>query len=451
MPKTINRIFSKEYKKFLRTLIFLALPIILQEFMAHTVNFMDIWMVGQLSLEAVTGIGLSKRLFFLFILLIFGINSGSAIFMGQYWGKQEMTGIHRVLGIAFTVNITVAFIFAAIALFAPRWFLSILTSNPYVIEEGVRYLAVAGIIYLLTSVSFTILITLRSIRQTKIPMFASACALVIKLIINYLFIFVLDMGVVGAAWGTVFARIVEIIVQIYFIRRYKLPIFTNIRKHFAFDLPYIKNFFKITLPVIGNEFIWALGIFMYDVAYQFTGSEGQGAFQISDNVQHIFMLPGIAIGAASGIMIANHLGAGESGAAVASSKKCVGTGAAITVIMGIALFFAAPFIASTYNVSESVQNLVATNLTIVTLFMIPRTVNYFFIVAILRQGGDTLFCLILDTASVWLIGIPLAFLGAYVLGLPIYFVLALVYVEEVIKFFIAFARYRKNRWANKLV
>ena len=439
-------------KKFLRTLIFLALPIILQDLMAHSVNFMDIWMMGQLSDEAVIGVSLSKRLFFLYILITFGVNSGAAIFMGQYWGKGEVGGIHRVLGIAFVTNIIVAAIFAGIAFFAPHWFMSILTSDPAVIEQGVQYLAVASLIYMLTAISATILMALRSIRQTKLPMFASACALIVKLAVNYILVFQLNMGVVGAAWGTVAARMVEIAVQIILIRRHRFPIFTSISRHFDFNLGYVKNFFKVSLPVVGNEFFWALGIFMYDVAYRFTGSVGQGAFHISDNIQHIFMAVGISIGAASGVTIANHLGAGERDEAIAASRKCVAIGAIVTGIMAVLLFTIGPFIIGTYdNVSAYVQSLASTNLSIIAIFMIPRTVNYFFIISILRQGGDTMFCLLLDTGSVWLIGIPLAFLGAYVLGLPIYLVLAMVYLEEIVKLFIAGARVRKNRWANKLV
>jgi putative MATE family efflux protein len=442
----------KSNKKFLRTLLFLALPIILQDLITHSVNFMDIWMMGQLSDEAVIGVGLSKRLFFLYILITFGVNSGAAIFMGQYWGKGEVGGIHRVLGIAFVTNFIVAAIFSSIALFASHWFLSILNTDPAVIEQGMQYLAVAPLIYLLTAVSTTTLMALRSIRQTKLPMFAGACALVIKLAVNYILVFELNMGVAGAAWGTVAARMVEITVQIILIRKHRFPIFTGIRHHFDFNLGYVKNFFKVALPVIGNEFFWALGIFMYDVAYRFTGSAGQGAFYISDSIQHFFMVAGISIGAASGVTIANHLGAGERAEAISASRKCVAIGAAVSGLMAVLLFIIGPFIVATYDdVSPYVHSLAATNISVIALFMIPRTVNYYFIISILRQGGDTMFCLLLDSGSVWLIGIPLAFLGAYVLGLPIYLVLALVYLEEVIKFFIAGARVRKNRWANKLV
>jgi len=442
----------KNNKKFLRALIFLALPIMLQDLMSHSVNFMDMWMMGQLSPEAVTAVGLSKRLFFLFVLVIFGVNSGASIFMGQYWGKGDTGGIHRVLGIAFVTNIIMAVVFAGIAIFAPRWFMSIFTSNPVVIEQGVQYLAVASLIYLLTAVSFTIIIALRSIRQTKIPMFAAACSLVVKLALNYFFVFELDMGIVGAAWGTVFARITEIIVQIILIRKYRFPIFTSIARHFDFDFAYVKNFFKTTLPVIGNEFVWALGVVVYEIAYQFTGDSGQSAFYVSDSIQHIFMIAGISIGAASGVTIANQLGAGDRDEAIATSRKCVAVGIVVSIVMGVLLFVIGPFIVGTYdNISTYVQNLAVSNLTIISLFIIPRTINYYFIISILRQGGDTMFCLLLDTGSVWLIGIPLAFLGAYVLGLPIYLVLALVYVEEVVKIFIAGNRVRKNRWANKLV
>ena len=451
--KMKNRFYnSLENKKFLRTLIFLAIPMILGELMAHSVNFVDMWMVGQLSLESITGLGLSKRLFFLFIMLVFGINSGGAVFMGQYWGKGDVTGIHRVLGIALSFNLAVSAIFAGIAIFAPRWFMSILTSNPAVIEEGVRYLAVASITYFLTSISFTIVVAMRSIRQTKLPMISSFFALLTKIAVNYLLIFVLDMGIVGAAWGTVASRSIEICVQIYLIKRHRLPIFTHWRKHFAFDVGYLKKFAKTALPVVGNEFAWGLGIFMYEVAYQFTGTAGQGALQLSENIQHIFMIAGISTGAASGIIIANHLGAGEKEAAIKASRRCVAIGTVITAFMAIVLFLTAPFIVSTYgSISSEVQAIASSNLMIIALFMIPRTINYYFIISILRQGGDTMFCLLLDTGSVWLIGIPLAFLGAYVLGLPIYLVLTLVYIEEVVKFFIAGHRVRKNKWANKLV
>ena len=442
---------SAENKKYLRTTFVLALPIILQELMSHSVNFVDMLMVGQLSLEAITGLGLSKRLFFLFILLVFGVNSGGAVFIGQYWGKKDVTGIYRVIGIALTVNLFVSLIFASVAFFAPRWFLSILTSNPAVIEEGARYLAVAGISYFLSAISLTLLVALRSIRQTKIPMFASACALVTKVGITFLFIFVLDLGIVGAAWGTVIARVIEISVQVFLIKKHRLPILTKLRQHFDFDFAYVKKFFKVTLPVMINEFMWALGIFMYEVAYQFTGTAGQGAFQISESFQHLFMISGISIGAASGIMIANHLGAGEKEAAVKYSRKCLVLGTVVTGIMAALLFFASPVIIAVYNVDVEVQQLAVSNLMVVALFMIPRTINYYFIISILRQGGDTVFCLILDISSVWLIGIPLAFLGARVLGWPIYGVLAIVYLEEVVKFFIAGNRVRKNRWANKLV
>ena len=448
---TIKKILSVENKKFLRILIFLALPIILQEFMNHAGNFIDMWMVGQLSLESITGLGLSKRLLFLFILLVFGVNSGSAIFMGQYWGKKDVAGIHRVMGIAFTANLFITTIFASIAIFAPRWFLSILTSDPAVIEEGARYLTIASITYFLTAISFTLVVVLRSMRQTKIPMFASGCALIAKIAANYILIFVLDMGIVGAAWGTVVSRSIEITVQILLIKKYRLPVFTSLRKHFDFDLAYVKKFFKVSLPVIGNEFAWSLGVFMYDVAYQFTGTAGQGAFQISDSIQHMFMLTAISIGAASAVMIANHLGAGERDLAIKNSKKCVAVGTVVVTFMAILLFLLGPLIVSTYNVAEDVQNLAATNMGIIAISMLPRTINYYYIISILRQGGDTVFCLLLDTGSVWLIGIPLAFLGAYVLGLPIYWVLAMVYVEEGIKFFFARARVRRGKWANTLV
>ena len=409
------------------------------------------WMVGQLGIDSINAVGLSNRLFFLFILLVFGVNSGSAIFFGQYWGKGEISGIHKVLGISFITNMLLSSIFASVAIFAPRWFLGILTQNPDVIELGVGYLRILAASFFLSAFSLSLVAVLRAVRQVKIPMLASFIGLLFKLGINYLIIFVFDFGIVGAAWGTIGARIIEISIQIWMIKRFRLPIFASIREHFAFDMAYVRNFFKTTLPVILNEGIWALGIFIYEIFYQFAGHYSQSAVQISENVGHMFLMLGFAIGHASGIIVANTLGAGDKELTISSSNKSLVIGGIIAVFIGILLFFAAPPILSTYNVPPDVARMATNNLRIVSSMAVFRILNFFFIVGILRNGGDTLYCMFVDVLCVWLIGIPMAFLGTIVLGLPIYIVVAMVHMEEVIKFFVNLYRYKKGNWAKKLV
>ena len=103
-----------------------------------------------------------------------------------------------------------------------------------------------------------------------------------------------------------------------------------------------------------------------------------------------------------------------------------------------------------YSVSEEVAGDVSLCLIAFSLFMPFKMYNYVNVVGVLRSGGDTKFCLFLDCAGVWLIGIPLAFLGGLFWKLPIYIVYALVMTEEIFKFVLGIYRYRTKKWIRNL-
>ena len=90
-------------------------------------------------------------------------------------------------------------------------------------------------------------------------------------------------------------------------------------------------------------------------------------------------------------------------------------------------------------------------LTIVSAAMWLKAANMMIIVGILRSGGDTRFGLFADVAPVWLIGIPMALVGAFVLHLPIYLVVLMALMDEVTKFVIGVWRVASGRWINNVV
>jgi len=283
-------------------------------------------------------------------------------------------------------------------------------------------------------------------------MISSAAAFCSKILLNFVFIFVLELGVVGAAWATVAARFVEIIVQAWIIKGRKLPILAKPSAYFNWGgRKFLANYFRISAPVILNEGVWAFGVFFYDVAYQFAGNEAQGAMQITANIEAMFMVVGMGFGVGSSIIISNLLGEGKRKEAIAYSRKCLKTGALITTVMALLLLATSPFILMTYEITDEVRRLARNNLFVVAAGMTVKTLNFYNIVGILRRGGDTVFCLLLDAGSVWMIGVPLAFLTARVLGWPIYWVLAAVYFEEAVKIFFSMRRVGSNRWAQRLV
>ncbi len=449
----INKLKSLDWgdKSFYRRLIYLSLPIIGQEFLNALVNILDSFMVGTLGLSAINGVGFGNQIFFLFFLILFGINSGSAMFMGQFWGKGDVKSIHKVMGITFTSSSIVAVFFIIGSLLIPEVLIGFYSSDAAVIKEGSTYLRTVSPVFLIAAIVFAVNAALRSIGQTKMPMATTLVALVCNATLNYIFIFILKWGVFGTALATAIARSIELAAQIFLINAYKMPVATKIREYFRANWIFVKDFYKLTTPVIINEFVWALGTTIYNVAYKGCGNESQGSVQISEVVLRLFMVIGFGIGSGCGILLANSLGAKEFEKAKVYARKCLLIVVPVSMVMASLLILFSPIIVGIYDVSPAVREMAAKNLLVVAFALILKNYNYATIVGILRSGGDTKYCLFLDMAGVWFVGVPMAFIGAYLLKWPIYFVLILVSLEEVFKFILSTKRVLSDVWVRNIV
>lgn len=440
---------------FFKTMISIALPITLQNLISSSLNMVDTVMVGELGETQIAAVGLANQFFFLFSLLLFGINSGTSIFISQFWGKKDILNIRRVLGIALLSGGILSLIFTFIALIAPEMVLKIFTEDRNVIKFGIGYLRIVSLSYLITAVSFSYSFASRSIGHAKLPMTVSGVSLIANTVLNYLLIFgkfgFPQMGVEGAALATLISRVVEVIliVGIIYYKRYALA--CRVKEMFDLSSSFILKFFKTTIPVILNEGFWSLGMTMYSAAYARIGTGAVAAVQISNTVQNIFMVIFFGLGNACAVMIGNKIGAGKNETAIEYAKKFSILGPSLGIFMGLALILSSRLVLKLFNVSSSVNDDALKILFILALFMAIKVFNIILVVGILRSGGDTRFSMFLEMGSVWLIGVPLAFLGALVWKLPIYMVVALVSVEEIVKALVGIPRVVSKKWVKNVV
>ena len=436
---------------FFRNLGWLAIPIIINEMLNSLINMMDTFMTGKLGAASVTAIGLGNQVFFLFSLIIFGICSGASIFMGQYWGNNDIKSVHKVMGIAYLMVILDSAIFFVGALFFPEIIMGIYSKDPEVIRLGAGYLRVVGFSYVLTGLIVVNNAALKATRCAMQPMITTFISLIVNIICNSIFIFVMKMGVVGAAFGTLCARTIELITQIVIIKARNNAVLTDFGDYFKLDKAFLKNYFIITTPVLLNEFMWALGTTVYNIAYKYAGTISQAAVQVANVVQNLFVVFGMGVGASCGILISNALGARDKDKAIDYAKKCTYLAILCSVFLGAVLFTISPFVVNLFDIENEGKHYAELMLWVVSIGMLFKTINYINIVGILRNGGDTIFCFICDTASVWLVGVPMAFLGAKYLGLPIYVVYAMVYSEEVFKTIVSQTRVIRKTWLKTVI
>ncbi len=443
---------SKDNKAFFSRLLLLAFPIIIQEFMYSAVNMLDNIMIGRLGLYEITAVGLANQVFFLFILVMFGINSGSSIFMGQFWGNNDKSSVHKTMGVCVVLGLIGTLFFFVMAFFFPHKIMYLYSGgNKEVDALGVSYLKIVSFAYFFCAISVAINTSLKSIGKTFYPMLTTLIALIANGVLNFVFIFIFKWGVPGAAIATLISRILELTAQLIIINVKRLPIRGKLSSYFSADRKFLKEYFIITTPVIINEALWAVGNTLYTIIYKYTGTEGQGAVQIASTLQHLFMVLSMALGSATGIMLANLLGAGEREKAISYSRKSLAVGTAIGIAMGVFILLASPFVLSFFKVSDLVKGYARNIIYIMSFTILFRTLNFTTIVGILRSGGDTKFCLLIDVLSVWLVGVPFAYVGAKFFGLPVYFVYFLACCEEYVKLVFALVRTFKNKWARSVI
>ena len=150
-----------EQSLFLKNLFSIALPIILQNFLSSLVNMLDTIMVGQLGHIEIAAVGLANQIFFVMTIVIFGIASGGAIFITQYWGKKDTDGMLRSTGVMLSASIVVSIFFFLMATFAPEFCLSIYSKDQEVIQKSSPYLKVVAPCYIFTAISLAFAQALR--------------------------------------------------------------------------------------------------------------------------------------------------------------------------------------------------------------------------------------------------------------------------------------------------
>ena len=442
-------------KKFFKSAITLALPIALQNFILSSLNLVDNIIIGGLGDTSIASVGLANQYFFLLNLVLFGVISGASIFTSQYWGKRDTTNIKRVLGLCIITSVIVSGIFMLGALLIPNYIIGIFSRDKTVVHIGGNYLKIICFSYIVTGISFTYSVILRSIGQVKAPMIVSIIALGINTFLNFSLVYGIGtfhgIGVYGSAVATLIARFIEFSMMLCTVYKLKFPIAGSFSELFDLSLAFIKRFFKIAIPVILNESIWALGVTVYAAIYAHMGTDVIAATNIAGTIDRLSMVVFFGFGNAAAIMIGNKIGEKKEKEAFLYAKRFIIINPIIGVLVGVIIYTGAPILLNAYNVSPNVHEYSKQILHVIGIFLWVKVFNYTNVVGILRSGGDTKFCLFLDMGGMWLVGVPLVAIAGLYWHLPIGQVYIFVFMEEVSKLIVGLPRIPSKKWINNLV
>lgn len=441
----LNYIGDKEfYLKTFRVTFPLAMTMLLTSCM----SIIDSIMVS--SIGMVTAVGNATQIITLSNGITWGITSGIAIFAAQFYGAKQFDKMGKTLGLSIILSLINALIWISVSYLFPDQILLFYLDDFEVLEYSRRYLQIVVLAEIPLALNNSIGIMYRSEHNTKLTFIISLFGAIFNIFFNYLFIFVLDIGVEGAALGTLIAQSLVFLIYVFYIIKDK-PSFILGVENFKLPLSFVKPIFARIIPLIINETLFGFGMTLFVKAFGLLGTQSMDAYYVANQIFNLFLFLVHGYGSAVSILIGTRLGQGRIELAKQEAKYQLGLGAMLAV--GLIIFiiiFKAPLL-GLYNVQDMNTFIVCEGLLSVFAFKVFMRMFNFLMFSTLKAGGDAGILNFLDSGIMYLVGIPIAFISILVFKIDsIVLVLLLCQIEQVVRFILTYRRYRTGTWANDL-
>ncbi len=445
-------------KRFYKNIAAITIPIALQNLITFATNMMDTVMLGRADNTGtfLSASSLANQPFFILSLVCFGLAGASTVLSAQYWGKRDTASIRAIFSIVLKIAFLLSLLMTLAVLLFPAAIMGLYSNNSEIIEAGVSYLKILGFAYILFGLSNTMICCIRSIELVKISVVVNITSFCTNVFLNWVLIFghlgAPALGIRGAAIATLTARIAEFIITftyIFFIDKrlkFRPKHLLLMNKVFAVDL------FKHGLPVFINEVMWSLGITVQaavlgHIAY--SAGDPVAANSIASTVQQLSTVVIFGIANAAGIIIGKSIGSGNIERAGTEAQTLKYLSYVVGVAACIIILLLKNIVIDFYTVGAETKLLAHQLMITIAFITIGVSVSSISIVGILRGGGDTRYCMIMEIVALWFIATPLAILASF-LQLPVPAVLVMMKIDEPLKSIASVIRINSGKWIKSL-
>ena len=441
-----------ERKRSLRKeIVRLALPIALQQFMTALVGACDAIMLGKLSQDAMSAVSLATQVTFVFNLFMFAFMAGENMFVAQYYGKGDYTGISQVFSLVTKICGCIAVVFLAGTLFFPEQLMRILTNEEILIVLGSEYLRVIGISYVFSGIAQIFLAIMKNCGAVNMSTLINGVMVILNIALNAVFIFGLSgfpkMGIKGAALATVLATVVQFLWSVGYvlcrIRAVKFSLKSCEKKLFG-------RFWQKAVPLLINNLAWGIGFSMYSVIMGHLGTDAVAANGIANISKNLVVCFCLGLGNAGSIIVGNRLGADRLQEAKEVGETLTKTAIIAGIVSGLVLIALSPFITKMVDLTPTARGYLQKMLLISSYYIAGKSVNCMTIGGIFAAGGDSKFGMLCDSVTLWCIIVPLGCICAFILKLPVMVVYFVLNLDEIIKLPVVYKHYKKYKWIKNL-
>lgn len=444
-------------KAFYLSALSVMIPVTIQQLINNLFNMVDNVMVGSLDIEglAMSAVTVANKPYLIFFGIFFGLTGAGGLMISQYFGANDRKTCQGLFSLQMALGACNALVFMALLFFFPGQIMGIFVSDERTIALGVRYLRVVCLSYLPAAVSSTCIFSMRALGQNKTSMLVSLITMGVNAVWNYVLIFgklgFPAMGVEGAAWGTVIARVVEMGFYVTLLLRKRMIFTTELTAFRSLKRSVVRTYFQKAVPLVVNELLWTVGMSVFFWCYARLDEASLPAITISELCFQIAAVMAMGNSSAVSVLIGAELGANQLRRAKDNCKKLL----SLVVVIGTAcallcalLGFVLPY---AFTVSDALRR-TASKLACIIAVLAPLNFVYAFCFFCLRAGGDTRNAMLLDSGYMWVVPVPAAVAMALFLPgqLSVFGAMAVIQVLMNIKVVVALRVLRKGRWVRNI-
>lgn len=453
----LHTLFKKIDLPFYREALALALPIAFQNLLTSCATLIDTAMVVGLGNAETSAMGVAARFTFLLNIICFGISSGCAALLSQYWGAKDLPNARRSLGFALLLAMVFGLVYTGAMLAFPEQLLRIFNDEPLIISLAADYMRTFALGVPFLVFAQILCVALRAVQNVRLPLISSAISVVVNTALNYCLINgrlgFPRLELRGAALASAIGCGVQAAIILLALLLKKGPFHTSPRKLFSLDAAFCRKYLKIASPVLLNETLWGVGTNVYAMVLARQGTENHAGYTLYENMQQLFFVFFVGICGACSIMVGMRIGRGDHEGGYLAAKRFAIMTPVMGVLLGALLILLRNPLLSLFPVETEAARLVASQCLLFYGFWIAmRMIPYTMICGIFRAGGDTKVGCILDLLGLYGFGIPAVLIVGLLVKptLFVWLVATMFIAEDTVKGILCIRHLRSRKWIKQL-
>lgn len=445
---------KSEKVKLYKNITKIALPVTLQVLLYASFSVVDQLMIGHLGSFSIAAVGLAGKFISIYTVLLSAVATAAGIMLSQYLGQKNEENVKKSFYVNFLYSIIIGAIFTLACVFLGKEIMHIYNKDTETVSTAASYLKIYSLSLIPMAIGNMPAVMLRCMEETIYPLISGIAGILSNTFLNYILISghfgFPAMGVEGAAIASVISQLISLIILVIYLikilKKHKLKLNIDL----GFDEKMRKLYISIIGPVVICEFLWSLGENVYGGVYGNLGTAPLAAMTITFPIQSL-MIGGLSgLSQAAGIIVGKLLGSGEYEEAYSRSKLIMKMGAIGSVLLSVLLVFLGRAYTGLFNVSGEIKNMSYLILIAFAIISPVKVQNMILGGGIIRSGGKTKYIMWVDIIGTWIFGVPLAFMSAFVLKLPIHYVYFILSLEEAVRLLIALVLFEKKSWMKKI-